>query len=60
MTLSDGLDKGIDYVEQHEFNEGSQDHESAAEQQKDRRIEQGIRTGYKGATGNDFPIKDKQ
>ena len=57
---ADGLDKGIDYVEEHEFNQGPQDHESASQQKTDREIEQGIRTGYKAGTGNDFPIKDKQ
>lgn len=39
--------------------QGDQSNESAAEQQKDEMISDMIRDKYKGATGSDFPIKDK-
>lgn len=38
---------------------GPQNNESAAEQAKDEGISDSIRKGYKGTTGNDFPIADK-
>lgn len=38
---------------------GDQSNESAAEQMKDERISDGIRSAYKSATGSDIPIQDK-
>lgn len=38
---------------------GPQDNESAAEQAKDEQISDMIRKQYKGMTGKDVPIKDK-
>ncbi|KIY72644.1 hypothetical protein CYLTODRAFT_336181, partial [Cylindrobasidium torrendii FP15055 ss-10] len=55
----DGLDKGVDYAQEHVFGQGSQKNESAAEQAKDEHISDAIRKGYKGAVGKDFPIADK-
>lgn len=40
--------------------QGDQSNESAAEQQKDEVISDMIRDKYEGATGSDFPIKDKE
>jgi hypothetical protein len=40
--------------------QGDQSNESAAEQQKDEVISEMIRDKYKGVTGSDFPIKDKE
>lgn len=34
--------------------------ENAIEQQKDEMISDQIRSQYKGMTGSDFPIKDKE
>lgn len=39
--------------------QGDQSNESAAEQAKDEAISDYIRGQYKGTTGSDFPIKDK-
>ncbi|KAK7051481.1 hypothetical protein VNI00_004455 [Paramarasmius palmivorus] len=55
----DGLDKGIDWVQEHVFKQGPQNNESAAEQMKDNAIADTIRSQYKGMTGKDFPIADK-
>ncbi|KAF8890130.1 hypothetical protein BD779DRAFT_1412612, partial [Infundibulicybe gibba] len=55
----DGLDKGVDFVQEHVLGAGPQNNESAMEQAKDEQISDGIRKGYKGTTGRDFPIADK-
>ncbi|TDL21934.1 hypothetical protein BD410DRAFT_840072 [Rickenella mellea] len=55
----DGLDKGIDFVQQHAMGGGPQDNESAAEQAKDEMMSDAIRGQYKNATGSAFPIQDK-
>ncbi|CAE6512982.1 unnamed protein product [Rhizoctonia solani] len=55
----DGLDKAIDYVQEHVLGQGNQSNESALEQAKDEQISDFIRSQYKGATGKDFPIADK-
>lgn len=55
----DGLDKGVDWVQEHVFKQGPQTNESALEQAKDERISDTIRDGYKRATGKDVPIADK-
>ncbi|KAM0701194.1 hypothetical protein Q7P35_011555 [Cladosporium inversicolor] len=55
----DGLDKGIDYVQENFLGQGKQDNESAIEQAKDEQISDFIRGQYKGQTGKDFPIADK-
>lgn len=51
---------GVDFVQQNFLGQGDQSNESAAEQQKDEVISDMIRDKYKGATGSDFPIKDKE
>ncbi|KAK3390766.1 hypothetical protein B0H63DRAFT_122718 [Podospora didyma] len=51
----DGLDKGIDWVQENVFKQGAQDNESAGEQAKDRLIAQTIRDQYKKNLGNEFP-----
>ncbi|KAK4146063.1 uncharacterized protein C8A04DRAFT_26225 [Dichotomopilus funicola] len=56
----DGLDKGIDWVQEKVFKQGPQDNESAAEQATDKFIADQIRNQYKNATGRDFPIADKE
>ncbi|GMK56638.1 hypothetical protein CspeluHIS016_0304780 [Cutaneotrichosporon spelunceum] len=56
----DYLDKGVDLVQQHILGEGPQDNETAAEQMKDEVISDMIRDKYKGVTGKDFPIPDKE
>ncbi|KAG7100184.1 hypothetical protein E1B28_001961 [Marasmius oreades] len=55
----DGLDKAVDYVQEHVFKQGPQTNESAAEQMKDETISDSIRNQYKNMTGKDFPIADK-
>ncbi|TDL21933.1 hypothetical protein BD410DRAFT_789013 [Rickenella mellea] len=57
----DGLDKGVDWVQQHIMGEGPQNNESAAEEAKDEMISDMIRGEYKSAsvTGMNFPIQDK-
>ncbi|KAH8829614.1 hypothetical protein DL96DRAFT_1708736 [Flagelloscypha sp. PMI_526] len=55
----DGLDKAVDYVQEHFLHQGAQNNESAVEQAKDEQISDAIRSGFKKATGHDFPIKDK-
>ncbi|KAK1757208.1 hypothetical protein QBC47DRAFT_459833 [Echria macrotheca] len=55
----DGLDKGVDWVQEHVFKQGPQNNESALEQAKDERISDTIREQYKKATGKNFPIADK-
>ncbi|KAK1252540.1 hypothetical protein MKX08_003727 [Trichoderma sp. CBMAI-0020] len=56
----DFLDKGVDFIQEKFMGQGDQSNESAAEQQKDEVISDMIRDKYKGATGSDFPIKDKE
>ncbi|KAM0457987.1 hypothetical protein ACHAPV_001354 [Trichoderma viride] len=56
----DFLDKGVDFVQEKFLGQGDQSNESAAEQQKDEVISDMIRDKYKGVTGSDFPIKDKE
>jgi hypothetical protein len=56
----DGLDKGIDYVQEKFLGAGDQSNENAAEQAKDRFIADQIRDQYKNATGKDFPIGEKK
>ncbi|KAK3379197.1 hypothetical protein B0T24DRAFT_522043 [Lasiosphaeria ovina] len=55
----DGLDKGIDWVQEKFLKQGAQDNESAAEQAKDKLIAETIRDQYKKQFGNDFPIRDR-
>jgi hypothetical protein len=55
----DALDKGIDYVQEKFLGQGPQDNESAVEQAKDEQISDFIRGQYKGTTGKDFPVSDK-
>ncbi|KAJ8520795.1 hypothetical protein ONZ45_g2413 [Pleurotus djamor] len=55
----DGLDKAVDYVQEHVFKQGDQSNESAVEQAKDEAISDAIRDQYKKMTGKDFPIADK-
>ncbi|KDQ21451.1 hypothetical protein BOTBODRAFT_25894 [Botryobasidium botryosum FD-172 SS1] len=55
----DGLDKAVDWVQEHIFNAGPQNNESAIEQMKDEQISDMIRERYKAMTGRDFPIADK-
>ncbi|TRM70224.1 hypothetical protein BD626DRAFT_563886 [Schizophyllum amplum] len=55
----DGLDKGVDWVQEHVFKQGAQTNESAFEQAKDEQMSDAIRRQYKNATGKDFPISDK-
>jgi hypothetical protein len=55
----DGLDKGVDFVQERFMGQGAQTNESAFEQAKDEQISDAIRRGYKSTTGKDFPIGDK-
>ncbi|KAK7435200.1 hypothetical protein VKT23_019770 [Stygiomarasmius scandens] len=55
----DGLDKAVDFVQEHVFHQGPQNNESAAEQAKDEMISDQIRAQYKSFSGKDFPIADK-
>ncbi|KAM3551008.1 hypothetical protein MY1884_007875 [Beauveria asiatica] len=55
----DGLDKAVDFVQEKVLGQGQQSNETAAEQAKDEAISDYIRDKYKGATGSDFPIADK-
>jgi len=55
----DGLDKGVDWVQENVFKQGSQTNESALEQAKDEKISDTIRDQYKKATGKNFPVSDK-
>ncbi|KAF2109123.1 hypothetical protein BDV96DRAFT_503458 [Lophiotrema nucula] len=56
----DYLDKGVDFAQEKFLGQGAQDNESAVEQAKDEQISDFIRKQYKGATGSDVPIKDKE
>ncbi|CAE6491018.1 unnamed protein product [Rhizoctonia solani] len=55
----DGLDKAVDWAQQHILGQGDQSNESAIEQAKDEQISDFIRSQYKSSTGKDFPIADK-
>ncbi|KAL2757746.1 hypothetical protein ACRALDRAFT_2025469 [Sodiomyces alcalophilus JCM 7366] len=55
----DLLDKGVDLVQEHVLGQGPQSNESAAEQAKDEVISDTIRSKYKGVTGSEFPVADK-
>ncbi|UNI24263.1 hypothetical protein JDV02_010026 [Purpureocillium takamizusanense] len=55
----DSLDKAVDFVQEKFLGKGDQSNESAAEQAKDEAISDFIRDKYKGVTGGDFPIQDK-
>ncbi|KAL0937816.1 uncharacterized protein CTRU02_207547 [Colletotrichum truncatum] len=55
----DGLDKAVDMFQEKVLGQGPQNNESAAEQAKDEQISDFIRKQYKGTTGKDFPIEDK-
>ncbi|KAJ0104074.1 hypothetical protein J7T55_007000 [Diaporthe amygdali] len=55
----DGLDKGVDWVQENVLGQGKQDNESAVEQAKDEQISDFIRGQYKNTTGKDFPVADK-
>lgn len=52
----DKLDKAIDMFQEKVMKAGDQSNESAAEQMKDKQIAGAIRSGYKSATGKDFPV----
>merc|ERR1711881_637417 len=56
----DYLDKGVDFVQEKFMGQGPQDNESAVEQAKDEQISDFIRAQYKGTTGKDFPVADKE
>ena len=47
-------------VQEKFMGQGPQDNESAVEQAKDEQISDFIRGQYKGATGKDFPVADKE
>ncbi|KAH8785947.1 hypothetical protein F5883DRAFT_401610 [Diaporthe sp. PMI_573] len=55
----DGLDKGVDWVQENVLGQGKQDNESAVEQAKDEQISDFIRGQFKTTTGKDLPIADK-
>ncbi|ATY67117.1 hypothetical protein A9K55_000473 [Cordyceps militaris] len=55
----DGLDKAVDFVQEKVLGQGQQSNETAAEQAKDEAVSDYIRDKYKGTTGSDFPIADK-
>ncbi|KAG8533123.1 uncharacterized protein KY384_001906 [Bacidia gigantensis] len=55
----DGLDKGVDFVQEKFMGQGDQSNESAVEQAKDEKISDFIRDKYKSTTGSDVPIEDK-
>ncbi|KAG6874733.1 hypothetical protein C0992_006792 [Termitomyces sp. T32_za158] len=54
----DGLDKAIDFVQEHLLKEGQQKNESAIEQIKDEQIANMLRNGFKSATGKEIPSLD--
>ncbi|KAI9890033.1 MAG: hypothetical protein M1814_004549 [Vezdaea aestivalis] len=56
----DGLDKGIDFVQEKFLGQGAQDNESAVEQAKDEQISDFIRGQYKSKSGKEFPVADKE
>ncbi|KAF8061784.1 hypothetical protein FPV67DRAFT_1586909 [Lyophyllum atratum] len=50
-----GLDKAIDFVQEHVLKGGQQKDESVVEQMKDKQIAAAIKTGFKNVTGKEFP-----
>ncbi|TVY40790.1 hypothetical protein LSUB1_G002391 [Lachnellula subtilissima] len=56
----DALDKAIDLFQEKVIGQGPQDNESAVEQAKDEQMSDFIRGKYKGATGKEFPVEDKE
>lgn len=50
---------GVDWVQQNVMGQGDQSNESAIEQAKDEQISDFIRGQYKGKTGKEFPVADK-
>lgn len=54
------LTPGVDLVQERFMGGGQQSNETAAEQAKDEVMSDMIRDKYKGMTGSDFPIADKQ
>ncbi|KAK0499687.1 hypothetical protein EDD18DRAFT_859453 [Armillaria luteobubalina] len=58
-TDEDHLDKAIDFVQQHLFQQGTQSHESFWEQMKDEQIANMVRKQYKEKTGHEFPSSHK-
>ena len=58
-TPSLTLIAAVDFVQEKFLGQGDQSNESAAEQAKDEAISDFIRDKYKGTTGSDFPIQDK-
>jgi hypothetical protein len=59
---ADGLtiQTGIDLVQERILGQGDQSCEDPLEQAKDEQISDFIRGQYKGATGKEMPIKDKE
>ncbi|KAF4975570.1 hypothetical protein FZEAL_7659 [Fusarium zealandicum] len=55
----DGLDKAVDFVQEKFLGQGAQGNESAAEQAKDEAMSDFVRDQYKGATGKEFFVEDK-
>jgi len=51
---------GVDWVQENVLGQGAQDNESAIEQAKDEQISDYLRGSFKGTTGQDIPIKDKE
>ncbi|KAF7324656.1 Ribokinase [Mycena kentingensis (nom. inval.)] len=56
----DGLDKAVDFVQEHILHQGQQSNETAMEQATDEQISDAIRRGYKDVTGHEFFVKDKE
>lgn len=54
------LTPGVDLAQQYGLGQGQQSNETAAEQAKDEVMSDMIRDKYKGVTGSDFPIQDKE
>ena len=55
----DGLDKGVDWVQENVLGQGPQNNENAVEQAKDEQISDFVRSQYKKGMGKDVPIADK-
>lgn len=49
----------VDFVQENVLGQGQQNNESAAEQAKDEAVSDYIRSTYKGATGQEFIVEDK-
>src|ERR1041384_2095080 len=58
--VADECHRGVDWVQENVLKQGKQDNESAVEQAKDEQISDFIRKQYKGTTGKDFPVQDKE